>query len=220
MRKLWLVASLAGYVAAFGVYGVVVLKTSSVEKVAQLSDTFGMLNAFFSGLALFGVVIAIALQRQELELQRDEIALNRQELARSATAQEESQRALIRSMQAQAYKAARDILQDESVRTARATVLEHHRQGSLDFENPALRKCAEILCHTYNTVGQMVRYDMVPESYIVESWSDSIRKSWNAVRPMIGRTRTERQFPQQWADFEYLATAAYKLVNEPLPPAS
>ncbi len=46
----------------------------------QLGDTFGSVNALFSGLALAGVVIAIILQREELSLQRRELELTRLEL--------------------------------------------------------------------------------------------------------------------------------------------
>ena len=36
-------------------------------------DMFGAVNALFSGLAFVGVIIAILLQRQELQLQRTEL---------------------------------------------------------------------------------------------------------------------------------------------------
>ena len=57
---------------------------------------FGAVNALFSGLAFAGIIVALFLQRQDLEMQRDvlnlqmeEIRLQREELARSAVAQEE-----------------------------------------------------------------------------------------------------------------------------------
>jgi hypothetical protein len=55
---------------------------------------FGAANALFSGLAFAGVIVAILLQRNELELQREELALTRHELARTAVAQDRSQQAL------------------------------------------------------------------------------------------------------------------------------
>ncbi len=60
----------------------------------QFGDVFGAVNALFSGLAFAGVIFAILLQREDLELQREELALTRQELARSAQAQEQSEAAL------------------------------------------------------------------------------------------------------------------------------
>jgi hypothetical protein len=51
-------------------------------------DSFGAINALFSGLAFAGIIVAILLQRNELRLQRQELELTRTELARSASAQE------------------------------------------------------------------------------------------------------------------------------------
>jgi hypothetical protein len=66
-------------------------------------DMFGLANAVFSGLAFLGIIVTIlmqsdelTLQRRELELTRQELELTRSELTRTATAQEESQKALDR----------------------------------------------------------------------------------------------------------------------------
>ena len=48
----------------------------------QFGDMFGAVNTLFSGLAFAGVIYAIFLQRNELELQRDELRLTRTELNR------------------------------------------------------------------------------------------------------------------------------------------
>ena len=56
------------------------------ENTGTLGDTFGAVNALFSGLAFAGLILAITLQRDELKLQREELALTRAELTRpSAT---------------------------------------------------------------------------------------------------------------------------------------
>ncbi|WP_437673207.1 hypothetical protein [Sorangium sp. So ce131] len=65
------------------------------EDRGLFGDMFGAVNALFSGLALAGVVYAIFLQRQELQLQREELELTRAELRRSAEAQENSEKALV-----------------------------------------------------------------------------------------------------------------------------
>ena len=62
-------------------------------------DMFGGVTALFSGLAFAGVVFAILLQRQELELQRQELEATREQLARSAEAQEKSEQALSQQVQ-------------------------------------------------------------------------------------------------------------------------
>lgn len=46
----------------------------------QIGDTFGGLNAAFSGLALVGVIVAVVLQSRELEAQREELAQTTEEL--------------------------------------------------------------------------------------------------------------------------------------------
>jgi hypothetical protein len=53
-----------------------------------VGDSFGAVNALFSGMALGGVVLAILLQREELQLQRHELEMTRAELKRAAQAQE------------------------------------------------------------------------------------------------------------------------------------
>lgn len=57
-------------------------------EAGALGDTFGAVNAIFSGLAFAGVILAISLQHDELKLQRKELALTRTEIHRSAEAQE------------------------------------------------------------------------------------------------------------------------------------
>lgn len=73
------------------------------EKRGQFGDVFGAVNALFSGLAFAGLIFAILLQREDLELQRQELTLTRHELARTAEAQVQSEAAL----RAQADAAAR-----------------------------------------------------------------------------------------------------------------
>ena len=59
-------------------------------------DMFGSVNAIFSGLAFAGIIITIYLQGNELSLQRKELVETREVLKRTAEAQEESEKAMIR----------------------------------------------------------------------------------------------------------------------------
>jgi hypothetical protein len=52
----------------------------SLPNAGLFGDSFGMLNAAFSGLAFAGLVIAILMQREELQLQREELRLTRNEM--------------------------------------------------------------------------------------------------------------------------------------------
>lgn len=52
----------------------------SLPNAGLFGDSFGMLNAAFSGLAFAGLVIAILMQREELQLQGEELRLTRNEM--------------------------------------------------------------------------------------------------------------------------------------------
>jgi hypothetical protein len=64
------------------------------EAKGQFGDSFGAINALFSGLAFAGIIATILLQRKELILQRKELKLTREELVKSSEAQDKSQKAL------------------------------------------------------------------------------------------------------------------------------
>jgi hypothetical protein len=59
----------------------------------NLGDSFGGINALFSGFAFAGIIYTILLQKKELTLQRKELEDTRVELRRTADAQERSERA-------------------------------------------------------------------------------------------------------------------------------
>ncbi|WP_261511624.1 putative phage abortive infection protein [Chryseobacterium paludis] len=51
-----------------------------VTKGNEIGDSFGAVNALFSGLALAGIILTILMQREELKLQRRELVLTRKEM--------------------------------------------------------------------------------------------------------------------------------------------
>ena len=65
----------------------------------EFGGMFGGIGALFSGLALAGVVVAVLMQREELELQREELVATREELRRSAEAQAASSEALTKQIE-------------------------------------------------------------------------------------------------------------------------
>lgn len=77
----------------------VFLLGSTIEKSGQIGDSFGVVNSLFSGLAFAGVICAILMQRQELQLQRKELRLTRKVLGQQAEAQEQSGDALTKQVQ-------------------------------------------------------------------------------------------------------------------------
>jgi hypothetical protein len=83
------------FLLIWAVPGIVVLCSSiKVGDSGPFGDTFGTINALFSGAAFAGIIYTILLQRRELRLQRYELELTREELRRSAEAQEKSEQAL------------------------------------------------------------------------------------------------------------------------------
>lgn len=67
---------------------------SSLAKAAEYGDSFGHVNALFSGLAFAGVIITILLQWNELRLQRQEIDESQRTWRDTADAQKRSHEAL------------------------------------------------------------------------------------------------------------------------------
>jgi hypothetical protein len=68
------------------------------SQIGIVGDSFGAINALFSGLAFVGLIFTIYLQKNELRLQREELKLqrfelkeNREQLRRSAESQEKTE---------------------------------------------------------------------------------------------------------------------------------
>ena len=75
----------AGLFVAFGFVIPAALESSLTDR-GLLGDSFGVVNALFSGLAFAGLILAIWLQSIELRLQREELKLTRDELKRHGDA--------------------------------------------------------------------------------------------------------------------------------------
>ena len=78
------VVMLAMWIATPFIHG---LLSCKFAEMGQLGDTFGSINALFSGFAFVAVIYAILLQRKELQLQREEMISSRKELAEQAKIQ-------------------------------------------------------------------------------------------------------------------------------------
>jgi hypothetical protein len=89
VHRIFLVAVITvGSILIVGSIPVVIFPDWSTR--GQFGDSFGLLNAVASSLALVMVAITLRLQGQQLEIQRKELELTRAELARTAEAQESS----------------------------------------------------------------------------------------------------------------------------------
>lgn len=114
-------------------------------------------------------------------------------------------REMRRDTQAQAYGVAREILQDEKVRKARGRVfhLDSHSQ-SIDKWSESDKELAGIVCHTYDSVGQMVRNKLLWKEIIIDSWGPSIQGLWPIVLPLVKKYRNQWDAEKYWDDFEWL----------------
>jgi hypothetical protein len=95
----------------------ILTSTDDWETRGQVGDLFGVVNSLFSALAFAVLIYTMHLQRQELTLQRKELALTRAELKRAASAQEASEKALLK--QAIALETAARL-------TALSSVIQHY----------------------------------------------------------------------------------------------
>lgn len=94
--KLWPLIILSTIIIILwaGSYFFIYNRISNWPARGTFGDSFGAINALFSGLAFGGIIYTILLQRKELTLQRQELSETRKELQRSADAQEKSEKAL------------------------------------------------------------------------------------------------------------------------------
>ena len=100
-----------------------------------------------------------------------------------------------------------DRLQDEQIRAARGRVFE--LQGKpLEQWTPDDIAMAERVCYSYDVAGIMVRYKVLPKQLIVDNWEASLRTLWTICRPLAEKYRNERDAPNFWDNFEWLASEA------------
>lgn len=192
---------------------------SSWSERGNFGDAFGSFNALFSGLAFAAVALTlylqqeqVMLQRRELIAQRLELRYTRAELQRSAEAQERAQEALNKTMYAQVFKVALDILDSpQSLEARRDAVLKLkvHRDKPEDWTE-AMIASADVLVRVFDQIGTLVRHGTVPASYVVESWAIHIWRNWNILEKHIERVRITRKNPLTGREFQKL----YKLSVE------
>ncbi|MBR1302168.1 hypothetical protein [Bradyrhizobium sp. AUGA SZCCT0042] len=183
---------------------------SEIAARGQFGDLFGSINALFSGLAFVGVIVAILMQKQELALQRRELSYTRQEMKRTADAQEAAQQALNKTIWAQSYKVAMDVLTQPNVLGARQfTMSQRARVASPRSSWDSITKeSVEIVGRNFDNVGTMIRKGLLPEDYIVETMGTEIGRQWHLLSKFAVDMRRENDDPLMWKDFERLAAAA------------
>ena len=112
------------------------------------------------------------------------------------------------STYAGAYKDIVDILQAEEIRRARRYLFENLEKKPFESWNDEDKREAEKVCHTYDSVGQMVRYGFLPKHYVVDSWGASLRRTWTITMPLVYEFRKQNNAAEIWDDYEWLAKEA------------
>ena len=107
------------------------------------------------------------------------------------------------------YKAIIDILQNEKTRKARNHVLNKLGKKTYSKWNPTDTKQAEEVCHTYDTVGQLVNNNFIPLEYVIDNWGHSILRCWINTQKLVNDYRKKNFSPKLWDDFESLTTNDY-----------
>ena len=119
-------------------------------------------------------------------------------------------RELRRSASAQAYTTVIARLQGEDTRMARATLFGLAGKDIAEWMKDEL-KAAEKVCQSYDSIAIMVRNRWLPKHVLLSNWRDSLARSWKAAMPLVEKYRTERNAPETWDDFQWLAVQAQKL---------
>jgi len=111
-------------------------------------DMFGTINALFTGCALGGVIYTIFLQKTELTLQRKELKLTRQELKRSASAQEKSEKNLLKQV---------EMMKQTSKLNGLSALLNHYdsmSQQGASYDSPTLENANKTISNIKDLIDK------------------------------------------------------------------
>jgi uncharacterized membrane protein len=136
---------LVAFVIIFWLLSMIILSMllPNMNERGSFGDSFGFINALFSGIALAGVIYTLFLQQKELKLQKQELKLTREELKRTASAQEKSELAL--SKQAESLKITAKLNGLNALLSHNGTLQEIKSNGRWSMADPHLKTEAEEL---------------------------------------------------------------------------
>lgn len=83
-----------------------------------------------------------------------------------------------------------------------------HRFARTDESHAAVKHLLN-LGHVFETMGLLVKSDLVPSELVLATWSDHIVACWKLFEPVTAIFRT-KQDPTSWLNFEYLAVLAQR----------
>lgn len=119
---------------------------------------------------------------------------------------------LRRATHAQSFLEVSNRLQDEELRAARGQVFKLRDKPFEEWTADEIG-IAEKVCSSYDLAGIVAQYEMLPKQLIVDNWGDSLRRLWTICRPLVEKYRIERDAPEFWDDFQWLAAEAENLAR-------
>ena len=184
---------------------------TSMAHAGQFGDQFGAISALFSGLAFAGVLVNLWLQR-ETTTAHQVLARNQMKLLGDVIlAQTEVASSAAQAAQGQAFAAAAGIIQADKVRLARKLVFKLLRLKDFTAWSAAEQTQAEIVCHTFDQIGIMVKNGMVKPQTIFDGWYTSIMESWKILEPFVRSRRKEFGSENLGTGFRYLLDEMKKI---------
>jgi hypothetical protein len=173
---------------------------SAPERRGVFGDQFGVANALFSGLALLGVVVALVLQRRELQQSINE----QREAARQHTRMLETQVLLqligeIRQVRwGRAYAALINWRREHPNDFAELFIQGQNKPGTDGYR---IDKCRRIVLSSYYTIYRLVKAEIVDDAFCrIVVRPDYARTLLDVVEPMEVKIRSN----YEKGPFEYL----------------
>lgn len=123
-----------------------------------------------------------------------------------------------RSTYATAFKAVYDMLQTDDIREARRIVFTSLKNKQPSEWSDEEIRAAEKVCASYNAVGIMAMNGMVPTKVVARNWRGTLCRSWEILQPLVKLYREQREDPELWANFEWIAKQAKKQARLSSPP--
>lgn len=110
---------------------------------------------------------------------------------------------------AQAFQNCVAMIQDPTVVAARGIVFAmNERRTPLSEASKEEVAAIDLVCRTYDIVGLIAQWGMIPKEIIVDSWCDSIRRLWPICEPRVRQRRNAQKAEEFWDDFEWLYNQA------------
>ncbi|MGY3468302.1 hypothetical protein ACVW0I_005173 [Bradyrhizobium sp. LM6.11] len=136
-------------------------------------------------------------------------------MKRTADAQDAAQQALNKTIWAQSFKVAVDIVEDSEIVKMRGflvrfeTLYEKPRKEWTQNQEIA----SEAVTRSFETVGTMIRRGLLPLEYF-DGWCIAIARSWSILESGVRELRRERNDSFIGRDFEWLAEKMSQFLPE------